>query len=145
MLLVVGPSAAWGVWNDRAALGTTTASAGSVAAPVDLQCRNVSGGLLQTDARITWQSPPEHAGAEYRVLIDNAAGDQLATMAAPAGSTEVRLSRGLLVNLLGGLLELLLGSDVLTVSVVSVHPSGWISAPVTGVGVTTNLLGVYCA
>jgi hypothetical protein len=56
------------------------------------------------------------------------------------------LDRGLLSNLLVGLLELLLGGGVVTVTVETVHPSGWTSEdPVESVRVTGGLLGIYCA
>lgn len=140
-LLAVGPTAAWGLWSDRATLETQV-SAGVVEPPTGLACDRVSGGLLQTAARVSWEAADD-VSVTYRVLIDD--GQEVTEVPVMPGETRIDLSRGLLGNLIGGLLDLLLGGGVVDVSVVAVHDSGWISPPTSSVQVTGGLLGVYCA
>ncbi len=141
-MLVAGPTVAWSLWSTETSV-TTTATAGVVPAPSGLTCERVSGGLLQYAARISWQSNGPD-GTAHRVLIDD--GTTVSTVEVAPGTTSVVLDRGLLENLLVGLLQLLLGGGRVTVTVQAVHPSGWTSAD-TGesVQVTGSLLGIYCA
>jgi hypothetical protein len=141
-LLVTGPTVAWSLWSAETSV-TTTATTGTVTPPSGLRCERVGGGLLQTAARVSWQ-PGGPSGTTHRVLIDD--GHTVATTEVGPGVTSLVLDRGLLSNLLVGLLELLLGGGVVTVTVETVHPSGWTSEdPVESVRVTGGLLGIYCA
>jgi len=141
-LLVAGPTVAWSLWSAETSV-TTTATAGVVTPPSGLTCERVDGGPLQSAARISWQSNGT-GGTTHRVLIDD--GTTVAITDVGPGVTSLVLNRGLLSNLLIGLLELLLGGGVVTVTVETVHPSGWTSEDTDeSVRVTGGLLGIYCA
>src|SRR5690625_2360540 len=142
-LFIATPMAAWGTWSSQDTL-QANASAGSVAPPTALQCERVSGGLLQSAAEISWDAPSSApSGTNYEVLIDD--GNEISSPP-PVEPTSITLDRGLLSNVLIGLLELLLGGGEVEVTVVAVHPSGWKSEEsLESVQVTGSLLGVHCA
>jgi len=143
-VLIAGPTAAWGAWHSQATLPPATASTGVVGSPTGLECQNVPDGLLQNAAQISWQPPAGRDATSYQVLIDD--GEAVTEISADPGETSLTLSRGLLENLVGGLLDLLFGGNVVDVTVVAVHPSGWVSAePAASVSATGDLFGIYCA
>lgn len=142
-LLVLTPSIAWGLWSSRAELDAVPVSAGTVAAPTDVSCSRVSGGLLQSAAEIRWSAPATQDDMSFHVLIDD--GDTVYSLDVAQGEDRIVLDRGLLENLIVGLLELLLGGATATVTVAAVHDSGWTAESSSSVTITGNLLGTYCA
>jgi len=153
-LLIAMPMAAWGTWSSQDTL-QANASAGEVPPPSEITCKDERGGLLglASHVRITWTAPPASPELdEYLIEAQTMSGEVIDTATVPASTREIGIGGGVLAELLGGLLDLLLGGEEQArLRVSAAHESGWQSPPTEFVEIkSTRLLwllplGVECA
>jgi len=140
-LLIATPMAAWGTWSSQDTL-QANASAGSVAPPTTLQCRE-EGGLLDLLARyvvLTWNEPVSGPPDGY-VLVAHAEEEAYVLAEVDGSTRSFEVRTGLLTGVLEGLLTLLLGGVRPPITVHAVD-SGWESVSSNSVEIRTTVLGL---
>lgn len=118
------PASAHAYWIASAPALSAQLDTAEVASPTSVSCSS-SGVLTNRRANVTWAAVPD--AASYNVIISSP--DGTVSGHANTSNTSIALTGTLLNNLLGGLIAVLFGSGTATVSIETVHTSGWVSPP----------------